>query len=147
MDLVEPRPSARAGHRLAPHVADVALEAWASTHVACLEETVLALVESFADIGDVTPTDCVAISVDAEGDEDVLVSLLEEVIYTIDVDGAVPVAVALSERAGGGVEGFLATVLSEQPEVVGALPKGVSRSDLHFARGDGEWRGQVLVDV
>jgi hypothetical protein len=44
-------------------------------------------------------------------------------------------------------KGFLATVLSEQPEVVGVLPKGVSRSDLHCARGDGEWRCQVLVDV
>jgi hypothetical protein len=47
----------------------------------------------------------------------------------------------------GTVEGSLATVPGERLEVVGAVPKGVSRSDLRFGRFGGQWRCRVLVDV
>jgi SHS2 domain-containing protein len=103
-------------------------------------------VESFADSGGVTPRDRIPVSIDAGNDEDLLVSVLEEVIYTIDADDAVPVTVDLTERADG-VDGFFATVPLAQLEVVGALPKGVSRSDLQFALRRGQWRCWVVVDV
>jgi SHS2 domain-containing protein len=84
---------------------------------------------------------------DVDSDEDALVALLEEVIYTVDALDAVPVGVDLSERADGTVEGLLATVPGEGLEVIGAVPKGVSRSGLQFAPVGGEWRCRVLVDV
>jgi SHS2 domain-containing protein len=135
------------GHRLVPHVADLIVEAWGGTRIACLEQAVLGLVESFADIAGVEATTRVPISVRAADDEDALVSLLEEVVYTVDALDAVPVAVDLRERGDGGVEGFLATVPTERLEAVGAPPKGVSRSDLRIAARGGRWRCHVLVDV
>lgn len=137
-----------AGHRLVPHVADVILEAWGTTRVACLEEAALGLVESFADIEDIEPIDRIPVSLmGAVGDEDVLVLLLEEVIYVVEALGKVPVGVDLAEHADGSVGGFFATIPSEGLEAIGALPKGVSRSDLLFERRDGQWRCHVLVDV
>jgi SHS2 domain-containing protein len=73
--------------------------------------------------------------------------LLEEVIYTVEALGKVPVGVVLTEQPDGSVNGFFATVASEHVEEIGAIPKGVSRSDLVFEQCDGEWRCQVLVDV
>ncbi|MEX1009307.1 MAG: archease [Acidimicrobiia bacterium] len=136
-----------AGHRLVPHVADVILEAWGTTRVACLEEAALGLVESFADIEDIEPTDRIPVSLRAVSDEDVLVLLLEEVIYVIEALGKVPLGVDLAEHADGSVGGFFATIPSERVEAIGALPKGVSRSDLLFERRNGQWRCHVLVDV
>jgi SHS2 domain-containing protein len=136
-----------AGHRLVSHVADVIVEAWGTTRVACLEEAALGLVESFADIGGIEPTESIPVSLGAAGDEDVLVLLLEEVIYVVEALGKVPAGVELAEHADGTVGGFFATIPSEGLEAIGALPKGVSRSDLLFERRDEQWRCHVLVDV
>jgi SHS2 domain-containing protein len=141
------RSPADAGHRLVGHVADVILEAWGSTRVACLEEAVRGLVRSFADIDDVRPTDRVAVMVGAAGDEEVLVSLLEEVIYVVEVLGKVPVGVDLDEQADGGVRGFFETFPAERLEATGSVPKGVSRSDLEFRRRDRRWSCHALLDV
>jgi SHS2 domain-containing protein len=138
---------ARRGHRLLPHAADVIIEAWGGTRVACLEESVRALVETFVETTGAEPTGHVPVSLGADGDEDALVSLLEDVIFAVDALDEVPVTVELVERADGTLEGFLATVPGERLEVVGAVPKGVSRSDLRFGRFGGQWRCRVLVDV
>lgn len=130
-----------------PHIADVLLEAWGPTRVACLQEVACGLVESFADLGDVEPIDRIPVSLGPVGDEDVLVLLLEEVIYVVDALGRVPVGVELAERPDGSVEGCFATIPSEDLEAIGALPKGVSRSDLLFERRNAQWRCRVLVDV
>lgn len=138
---------ADAGHRLVGHVADVILEAWGTTRVACLEESVRGMVESFADIDDVEPTDRVAVTLGAAGDEEVLVLLLEEVIYVVEALGKVPVGVDLDEHADGSVRGFFETFPAERLEATGAVPKGVSRSDLEFRRRDRRWFCHALLDV
>ncbi len=123
------------------------LEAWGATRIACLEEAVLGLVESFAEVDGIEPIDRVPLSLDAVSDEEVLVLLIEEVIYVVEALARVPVDVNLAEHADGGIRGFFATIPSGQVEAIGALPKGVSRSDLQFECRDGEWRCRVLVDV
>jgi SHS2 domain-containing protein len=135
------------GYRLVPHVADVILEAWGSTRVACLEHAALGLVESFADIGGVEPSDRLPVVLRAADDEDALVLLLEEVIYAVEALGMVPVGVELVEDADGSVGGAFAAAAVDRVEVIGALPKGVSRSELEFEQRDGMWRCHVLVDV
>jgi hypothetical protein len=80
---------------LVGHVADVIVEAWGTTRVACLEEAVRGLIESFAEVEDVSPTGRVAVALRAVGDDEVLVSLLEEAIYAVEVLGQVPVRVHL----------------------------------------------------
>ncbi len=105
------------------------------------------LVESFAETGATEQIERVSLSMDAAGDEDLLVSLLEEVIYVVDALGRVPVDIALTERPDGRVDGSFATIDSARVEVIGAIPKGVSRSNLLFEQRDGEWRCHVVVDV
>lgn len=113
----------------------------------CLEEAVQALVEAFAAERDVPATVPVPVHVDGDGDLDLLVRVLEEVVYVIDVVGRVPVGVCLEDAEDGGVSGFFETVPLEDVEVIGAVPKGVSRSGLAFEQEAGRWRCQALVDV
>jgi SHS2 domain-containing protein len=123
------------------------LEAWGTSRVACLEQAVAAVIESFADVSGVVPLDREPIVIDAVSDEDTLVALLEEVLFLIDARSVVPVSVELEEHAEGRVTGTFSTIAAEEAEVVGAVPKGISRSGLVFERRDGRWRCRVIVDV
>lgn len=136
-----------AGHRLLPHTADLMIESWAPTKVACLEEAARALVESFAATGDVVSTEPLAISLDRDGDEALLVSLIEEMIFVIDTLGRVPVQITLEEAEDGGVAGSFDIAEADAVQIHGSIPKGVSFTDLAFAPEDGSWRCRVTVDV
>jgi len=130
-----------------PHAADVILEAWGPTRVGCVEEAVRGLVEIFADVGDARPTDRVPVALHPTDDEDLLVLALEEVVYVVEVAGVVPVGVHLAEHADGEVSGHFDTVPTDRIQGNGAVPKGVSHSDLVLeARGD-QWWCRAVVDV
>ncbi|GLX02743.1 archease [Microtetraspora sp. NBRC 16547] len=138
------------GHRAVPHTADIALEAWADSREECLAEAVLALVETFADFGEAVPDDSVMIALAEETDEELLVTLLDEVVYLVEVAGRVAVDVSVDERTGvteGQVEMRLATVPVETVVQVGALPKAVTLHGLRFGREAGMWHAHVVVDV
>jgi len=99
-------------------------------------------------LGDRVPFDRVEVSLDPAEDEEMLVALLEDVVYAIDALDAVPVGATLQERADGGVSGWLDTIPAASVTEVGATPKGVSRSDLSFAEEkEGLWRCRVEIDV
>jgi SHS2 domain-containing protein len=136
------------GHRTLPHTADTIVEAWAPTRVECIAEVVLGLVDAFAarDPG-VQPTGTVPFEVDAPLDEDVVVTLLDDVLYLLDTRGVVPVAVSVEEDEDGAITGELGVVPAGDLELVGAVPKGISRSGLEFGRTDGRWVCRVVVDV
>ncbi len=140
-------PSPDRGHRTRDHTADVIVEAWGPTRGACLEEAVLGLVRSFADVAGGVPTRRLPLALDAEPDEEVLVDLLDEVVYRLDATAEVPAAIGLHDEPGGGVTGWVDVVAAGDVEVTGALPKGVSRSGLRLADEDGSWRCRVEVDV
>jgi len=135
-----------AGHRALPHTADTIIEAWGPTRAECLAETVLGLVELFA-AGDAPPTGSVPFEIDAPADEDVVVQLLDDVLYLLDARGVVPVAVDVEEDDDGALVGEFGVVPARELELVGAVPKGVSRSQLAFRRVDGGWVCRVVVDV
>ncbi|GAA2354832.1 archease [Nonomuraea africana] len=138
------------GHRAVPHTADIAVEAWADNREECLAEAVQALVESFADSGGAVPDDCVTLAMAEETDEALLVAVLDEVIYQIEVYGRLAVDVSIDERTGatkGQVEVRLATVPVETADQVGAMPKAIAVHSLRFGRECGLWRAHVLVDV
>ncbi len=136
----------RRGHRASPHTADCALEAWGPDRCSCLVEALEALVEVFAERRATAPTRVLALR--AEGsDEDVLTSLLEEVVYVTDALGVVPVAFNLSEDVRGGVSGDMEVVDPGDVTLVGPVPKGVSYYGLRIAEADGCWRCRAVVDV
>lgn len=137
-----------AGHRVAPHTADVIVEGWADTAVACLEEAARALIGTFADVADVVPTDTVPVMFDlAPDDEETLVAVLEEIVYMVDALGVVPVDVALEETEDGGVAGYFETAPADQVARTGAAPKGVSRSELALHHDRGRWTCRAVIDV
>jgi SHS2 domain-containing protein len=140
--------SARAhGHRLEPHAADVIVEAWGATVASCLEQAVLGMVEAFADVGTAAPIQDVPVDLVADDRGELLVALLEEVIFLVEVGGRVPVAAHLEIDDTGHLVGGLGTVPAGAVDTTGALPKGVSRSGLVVEWVDDEWRARAVVDV
>ncbi|MEU8245575.1 archease [Nonomuraea sp. NPDC048916] len=138
------------GHRAVPRAADIALEAWADSREECLAEAARALVETFADIGEAVPDDSVTIALAEETDAGLLVTLLDEVVYQVEVPGRVAVDVSIDERTGvtkGQVEMRLATVPVGAVDRVGALPKAVALHGLRFGREAGMWHAHMVVDV
>ncbi len=138
------RPS---GHRFLAHTADTAFEAWGPTRATCYAEAVRALVASFAEVSHAELVDRRLVDLGLATDEDLLVDLLEEVIYLLDTRGLVPVGVRLCDSEDGGLRGQLelANVTSVQPS--GAVPKAVTYHALQVEGSAAGWRCRVTVDV
>jgi SHS2 domain-containing protein len=136
------------GHRLAPHTADIRIEAWAPTREECLAEAVKALVDSFADASACPEPTIRTCLVEGEADEAVLVALLDEVIYRMETSGELTTDVELSPLpADTGVEARFAMVDVACVESIGAVPKAVSWHEVAFARDANGWSCSVTVDV
>ncbi len=149
-----------AGHRIVPHTADLALEAWAPGKGECIAEAARALVGSFADVRGAVPRETVTVELAEASDEDLLVRALDEVIYQLEVHRRVPAAIWVAVADAGdpagtaGTEGTegpatirLAAVPAADVRVTGAIPKAVTRHELRFGRSGGLWRCRVIVDV
>ncbi|MGP3962780.1 archease [Nonomuraea sp. 3N208] len=138
------------GHRAVPHIAGIAVEAWADTREECLAEAVQALVETFADVGDAVPDDSVVFVSTEETDEALLVGVLDETIYQVEACDRVAVDVSVDERTKatkGQVEVRLATVPVAAVNRVGSVPKAVAVYHLRFGKTDGVWRAHVNIDI
>jgi SHS2 domain-containing protein len=112
-----------------------------------MEEAVRALVDAFARVAEGAVTEAVPVELERNGDEALLVSLLEEVIYVIDVLGGIPANVVLHETEDGRVAGFIDVAPSGAVETHGSLPKGVSLSELSFSQNRDRWRCRATIDV
>lgn len=137
------------GHRTLPHTADLRLEAWAPTREACFAESVAGLVGSFADTAGAEPGWTVTVDLAAATDEDALVAVLDEVIYLLDTECAVPLAVDVEPGPNSvRVQLHLAAVEgTDGIELTGAVPKAVTLHDLHVTGGPDGWSCEVTVDV
>ncbi|WP_037898682.1 archease [Streptomyces sp. NRRL S-350] len=151
MDGHQPADRSASGHRSVPHTADLRVEAWAPTAEGCIGELVHAVVAGFADLAGariVGERDCTVLAV---SDADLLAGVLEEVIYRMDADGELPVALAVSRIEG--LDGARTVAVrfrmadTATAALVGAVPKAVSLSDLDLRAGPGGWTCQVTVDV
>jgi SHS2 domain-containing protein len=105
------------------------------------------MVEAFADVGAAAPVADVTVDLAAEDHGELLVALLEEVIFLVEVGGSVPVTADLAIDEAGHLVGRFGTVPSSAIDATGALPKGVSRSGLVVERLDDGWRAHAVVDV
>ncbi len=134
------------GHRSAPHTADCVIEAWGPDRLSCLTEAMKALVDVFAEPKEGGPRKTVPVWVEPGPDVDVLVALLEDVIYVTDVVG-VPVGFHLAGAEGGAVCGYMEVADASEVEQVGPVPKAVSYHGIEFSLRDGTWRCRALIDV
>lgn len=136
------------GHRAVPHTADLRIEAWAPTREACLAEAARGLVDSFAVVVAARPRRTASRRFIAGSAEDLLVAVIDEVIYRLDADGEIPVTVDVQPALGGGI--VLAMQLADvgEAEITGAVPKAASLHDLRCAPGPaGRWSCGITVDV
>ncbi|MET9883362.1 archease [Streptomyces sp. NPDC006430] len=136
----------RSGYRGVPHTADLRVEGWAPTREECLAQAVRGVCASFLDLTGAVGTHPRDIVLRADRDEDVLVSLLEEVVYLLDTEGEVPVDVELTP-VDGGVRGVLQMADAGSLPVTGAAPKAVTLHDLAMVRGPEGWTCSVTLDV
>ena len=136
-----------AGHRGVPHTADLRIEAWAPSRDGCIRQAVLGTVDSFLDISSARPHRSLSRRLTAGSDDDLLVAVLEEVIFLLDTVGEAPVD--LDVQGGGGVvaEVNFAMVDARTLPQVGAVPKAVTLNDLRFSHDDNGWRCLVTLDV
>jgi SHS2 domain-containing protein len=133
-----------AGHRGVPHTADLRIEAWAPTREECVAQAVLGVVDAVAEVPPDDPPTDVTVRVGPAADGDLLVAVLDEVVYLMDTTGRVP-ATAAVQGEGGELRVRLGMVAPVW--VVGAVPKAVSLHGLRFGRtGDG-WACAVTLDV
>ena len=134
------------GHRAVPHTADLRIEAWGPTREQCLGEAVLGLVDSFVDLSGVRASAVQQVRLDEASDDDLLASLLDEVVYLVDACGEVPVDVEV-ETFDGELDVRLAMADLSAVPVTGAAPKAVSWNELHLGRNPYGWWCTVTVDV
>ena len=135
-----------AGHRGRPHTADLRIEAWAPGRDGCIRQAVLGTVESFLDISSARPHRSLSRRLTAGSDDDLLVAVLEEVIFLLDTVGEAPVDLDL-KGGGGAAEVNFAMVDARTLPQVGAVPKAVSLNDLRLSHDDDGWRCLVTLDV
>lgn len=128
------------------HTADIRIEAWAPSRELCVAEAVAAMVESFADLTGHEPSGAVEVLVDSGSDEDLLIDVLDEVIYLVETAGQLPVA-AHVERHGGGLRVRFEMADAELAEPVGAAPKAVALHDLRFGADRTGWSCAVTLVV
>lgn len=135
-----------AGHRIRSHTADLMIEAWAPSRARCLEEAVRGLVASFADASAEGGAEH-AVRITGDDPAMMLVSLLEEVVYLVDVRGVVPVTVSVTEDETG-LEARFQLASLEEADVTGAIPKAIAYHELVLEqRPDGSFACTVTVDV
>lgn len=142
---VDPRPDR--GHRCVPHTADVRIEAWAPTREACVAEAVTALVDTFTDPGGARPQAEREFHARADDDEDLLVDVLDEVIFRLDTAAELPLRTEVADDGAGGLRVRWHTVGTDAVELIGAVPKAVALHELRFGPDGAGWSCAVTLDV
>ncbi|MFE9207086.1 archease [Micromonospora sp. NPDC007230] len=135
------------GHRNVPHTADVRIEAWAPDREDCVAEAVSALVDTFVDTAGADGTTETEFSVPPSNDEDMLVTVLDEVIFRLETAGVLPLATDVRPADGGGLLVRWWTVDTDAVELVGAVPKAVALHELRFGPDQDGWSCAVTLDV
>lgn len=129
-----------------PHTADLRIEAWAPTRDGCIRQAVLGTVESFLDTSPAHPQRTCRRRLTGDGDDDLLLAVLEEVIYLLETADEAPVDVIVT-GLDGGVDVDFTMVDARTLAQVGAVPKALSLNDLRFSHDQEGWRCAFTLDV
>ncbi len=132
---------------MVPHTADVRIEAWAPDREGCVAEAVTALVGTFVDASGATPEADVEFHVPPGADEDLLVGVLDEVIFRMETEGELPLATEVRAADDGGLTMRWRATGTDAVELVGAVPKAVSLHELRFGPDGNGWSCAVTLDV
>ena len=114
---------------------------------ACLQATAEGFVETFATDLDGRASRPVGFALESGSGDELLVALLEEILSVVEVFGVVPVNIRVEATESGGVAGFFDVVPAGDVELVGPMPKGVSRKDLAVTHRRSGWTGRATIKV
>ncbi|MFB6675808.1 archease [Streptomyces sp. NPDC056390] len=125
--------------------------AWSPTAGGCVGEAVRAVVVGFTDTSGAAVVRDRVHAVTAELDEDLPVSLLEEVCYRMDADDEIPLDAGVGRSGPAQTTGACRSA-SGWPDAgtavaVGAVPKAVSLHGLQSRDDPGGWTCRVTLDV
>jgi SHS2 domain-containing protein len=134
------------GHRRAPHSPDVVFEVWAPTRDECFAEAVRAVLDVVDAPVSAAGVREVHVDLRPAAEEDMLVELLEEILDLVGRGRLVPVDVAVSDRADGGLTADLVAVPSADHEPTDDMPQTVSDAGLAFHRESDHWVCRFLVE-
>ena len=118
------------GHRTQPHTADVIIEAWAADFETCCREAIVGLLQTCVDGSAASLCDTRRFVVAPAAPDAMLLDVLDEVIFVLDTETAVPVAATVVSDPGGGLEIELGLAERHTVSPTGSAPKAVSRSGL-----------------
>lgn len=123
------------------------IEAWGPDRAGCFAEALRALVSQYARVTDPPVSRTLPLAAGPGPAEELLASLLEEVVGTIEVFSLVPVRFHLVDAEDGGVSGDMEVVALSEAHVVGRAPRSVDRGGLTVVGNGGGWRCRVLVGL
>lgn len=140
------------GHRELPHTADVRFEAWAPTREACIAEAITAFVATFLEPAGLPQAEPMSFEADGGTDADLLLAVLEELIFGMDTTDRVPIGRIQVDAADAERRRSVAIRCDcgdvADADLIGAVPKAVSRHELAFGvDADGRWRCTVTIDI
>jgi SHS2 domain-containing protein len=107
------------------------------------------MVDGFADVSTARGSDAAAtvgFRVGPGADDDLLVAVLDQVIYLMDTAGQIPADIEVA-AVDGGLDVRLRMTDPDRVEMVGAVPKAVSLHELRFEGGAAGWACGVTLDV
>ena len=134
------------GHRAVSQEDEVRIEAWAASRENCLAEAVAAMVECFADVSGVRPTGVGRVRLEEASDDDLLASLLDEILYRLEEHGQVPVDVE-ADAAEGGLDVRLALAALTDVRLTGPPPTAVAWEDLRIHPSPYGWSCALTVEA
>ena len=137
----------RHGHRTLPHTADVIIEAWGPDLATCCQEAVGGLVGIYAEPGGAAVVAVRDVQIRPGPVEDMLLDLLDEVVFALDVAEGIPIAASVHDRGDGGMAARLTLADPTTVDAAGAVPKAISRSGIEVTRAPDAVRCRFLVDV
>ncbi len=136
------------GHRTVPHTGDLRVEAWAPTREECIAEAARGLVASFAVVAGRRPQGRTRSHLNAHFAGDLLIAVIDEIIYRLDAYDMVPVSVTVRPAPDGGAVVFLALAPVAEAEIIGAIPKAASLDDLRCVPdAAGRWSCGITIEV
>lgn len=139
--------SSERGYALLPHTADVIVSAWGPSAAACLDQAARGLSAVSAEVPDTAARRSVPYACGPDTDVELLVRVLEEVIYLAEVRELVVVGAVLDRTPQGGLAGHFDAMPLDAVVPVGPAPKAITRHGLAFGRDERGWQCTVTVDV
>lgn len=137
--------SGQQGHRQLEHTADLALEIWAASEEAVLEEGLRALVGILTGGARVAPSHSLEVAIDALDPEDRLVRWLNELLYLATVQGFLACEAEIDLHPGG-IRARLRGEAGGKTRLATEV-KSVTYHGLRLSRQNGRLSARVVLDV